>query len=164
MTYRIAKGHISALADGEAAVTLAGGDIAAVSVSSRWLENNGGVAFVAAARWMDAEGATRLCPNGQPIRTEASHNADPATIREHGVDAIAKELLLAVLGEAPTMVTRTGESGPFDAPMLMHGEEWRMNASLRHAIDTATATAPRHAAELLFGPPARSLPPEKGRR
>jgi hypothetical protein len=164
MTFTVAKERPEGLAAGEAAVVLAGGETAAVSVSSRWLENGGGVAFVAGARWIDPDGVTRLCPNGQQIRVEATHSADPHSVREFGVDAISRELLLAVLGEDPTLIERMGEGGAFEAPMLMHGEEWRMNASIRHAIDTASATAPRHAAALLFGASSEAIAPKATRK
>lgn len=164
MTFTVAKERPSGLAASEAAVVLGGGEMAAVSVSTRWLGNGGGVVFVAAARWIDPDGATYLCPNGQEIRTEATHNADPHSVRKFGVDAISRELLLAVLGEGPTFVERAGESGAFEAPMLMHGDEWRMNASIRHAIDTASATAPRHAAALLFDVSPEATTPKAKRK
>jgi hypothetical protein len=164
MTFQMADERPAGLSDGEAAIMLDGGQMVAVSVTSRWLENGAGVAFLASARWIEADGRTLSCPNGQPVRTEATHNADPHTVRVHGVDAIAKELLLAVLGEPQTILERAGEGGGFEAPMLMHGDQWRMNASIRHAIDAAAATAPRHAATLLFGEASQAAAPKTRRK
>jgi hypothetical protein len=149
MSYEKAERPPSGLAADEAAAMLDGGHLVAVAVSSRWLSNNAGILIVARARWIDEDGAPRSCPHGQEIVTEAAHSADAASVQAHGVAALCREMMLAVLGEPPTLVQRQGEDGAFEAPMLLHSPEWRLNASIRHAIDTASATAPVHVAALL---------------
>lgn len=128
----------------ETALRLETGHYVAVSVATRWLEGGHGVAFTACARWITGEGETRTGPEGQHVKVEFSHHAAAETVPEvYTVEQIARELLLAVLGEPPTMVDLSVAEGeaPQQQPLIPLSEQVRAAASIRNAITAATATA-----------------------
>lgn len=108
---------------------------AAVSVDTSWLTNGAGVAFTATARWCDDTGQTQLCPNGCHVETLFSYTADPATVNTHGVTALAKDMLLLVLGEDTILLN--DES----LPVINVPTEVKLNISIRNAISTVEGTA-----------------------
>jgi hypothetical protein len=128
---------------GEIAVQLAGGDLAAVSVTAERLANGGGVALTARARAIEADGSTRLCAQDKPIETAAAHKADVTAVTRDGVDVLSREMLLLVLGEPETLVERTNpdDQTSFEAPLIGISEEAKLNASIAHAIEVAEACA-----------------------
>lgn len=130
---------------GETALELDTGDLVAVSVESQWLENGAGVAFKSCARWINADGSTRLCPNDCHIETNASHTADAVSVQAHGVAALGKEMLLLVLGEEPTLITIDGE----EVPIIGWSADVRLNASIRHALACSAETGTSDPATLL---------------
>jgi hypothetical protein len=121
--------------DGEVALRLDDGTIVAVSVTPRWLENGGGVAFAAYARWIDEDGATHLDPHGQHTETVMTDNVPAPEIERLTLPAIARELLLAVLGEPATLID--------GRPLLAWSDEVRLNASIRKAISLSLQTGPK---------------------
>lgn len=138
----------------ETAVQLDSGELVAVAIEAvTWLENGAGVAMVAVARLIGADGATAGAVPGQHLETKLPHTASPVEIDQFGLPAVQKEMLLAVLGEPATIVTRNNPPPPdpanppdgwtetFDAPMILWPEEVRLNVSIRHALVSATAAA-----------------------
>ena len=138
----------------EKAYTLSSGENVAVSLRSDRLTNNGGMAFTVWVRWIKPDGSSKLDDSGQDVEISFRHTADVAQLQEHGDVVIAKELLLAALGEAPeTTQTVTIDPLPADAPAGMNllGEPgttvelpivmieptMRLNASIKSAIEYA---------------------------
>lgn len=120
--------------DGEVLVSI-DTNYAAVSVKTQWLDNGSGAAFTATARWCDNTGQTQVCSNGCQVETVFTHTADPSTIATYTVSALAKDMLLLVLGENP--ITLTGEG----TPVINLSEEVKLNISVRHAISIVEATS-----------------------
>jgi hypothetical protein len=89
---------------GELALKLDDGTLVAASVDQEWLANGAGVGFKACARWIDADGATHLCPQGQHVETLASHSATVDEVTAYGADALALEALQLVLGETARLM------------------------------------------------------------
>lgn len=88
----------------ESVLELEGGQLVAVSVETKWPENNSGLALHGWARLIQADGASKTDPEGKVIETSISVNCDQQLVDAHGAKKLAKEVLLAVLGEPPTMV------------------------------------------------------------
>lgn len=84
----------------ETVVELDTGALVAASCSRKRVA--AGVAYHARARAIDAEGLPILLPDGRPVDTEMKHSVSAARMEELGDDAIARECLLAVLGEPVT--------------------------------------------------------------
>lgn len=123
----------------ESALTLEDGTLVAVSVVPKWLENGAGVAFTGWARWMNEDGSTRLCEHGQHIESSVSYTASAPQVAELGVPAIAKELLLVLLGEPLTQQTLDDDT---DMDLIPWSPEFNLNASIRHAITAVEHTGP----------------------
>lgn len=123
------------LLPGEEAVHLDSGEDAAVIVEQRRMPNGSGMYFLARSRIIDADGATKLDEFGQPIMCEFGHTADMLQIDQMGVDAIAKELALVVLGEDPTTVRRSGNDEP--EPVIPWPRSIRLEVSIRSASKLA---------------------------
>lgn len=98
MTY-IKRTDVPAGAD-ETVVQLDTGALAAVSCTRKRVD--AGVAYHAIARAISASGLPVLLPDGRPVRTEHKHTVTAGRMEELGDDAIARECLLAVLGEPIT--------------------------------------------------------------
>jgi hypothetical protein len=116
------------------------------------MENNGGVSFTGWCRWIDADGQTHLCGHGQHVETAFTFHAPAPLVQELGVSFIAKEMILALLGEQLDTVERTNEAGEaVTLPTMGWSEEVRLNASIRHALKAVTDTGPEavNAASLL---------------
>jgi hypothetical protein len=154
----------------ETVVEIGTGETVAVSVERRWLPNNGGIAFMAWARLIEDDGSTRRTGNRAEVETVLPYSCTPHDLEAFGVEALAREGLLAVLGEAPTMVPiapapadaahpeiATSEQdyreNPWKAPpgfvhypdmterpMIGWSAEARLNSSILHAISSVTAT------------------------
>ncbi|MDP8994029.1 MAG: hypothetical protein M3N07_03450 [Pseudomonadota bacterium] len=136
--------------DGEVAVRLDSGHYVAASVSWRVLDNGGGVAFEACARWIHGDGATRLDRHGQHVKRSLTYNVPAPRVAELGLQAIAREMLHAVLGEPPTM-RALGDGSGETLPLIPWSDESRLNANIRQAIALTAETAPRMDAAALLG-------------
>lgn len=139
------------LYEGEVALELDDGRRVAAGVETSWLPNNGGVGFYAWARWIEDDGASRITPQGRPAEIDFRYTADAGLIAAAGgVDAIARELLLAVLGEEGGTREAPAEGGGTAAvPVLDLGEAVRRNISVRAAIAAIASSGPMPAAGLL---------------
>lgn len=123
----------------ESAVVLDDGTMVAVSVMTEWLENGAGASLAACARAIEADGTTRLTSQSQHIESNFRHTADVVSIERHGLPALAKEVLLLVLGEPATMVDEDdGAGGTMQVPMVAWSVEIRLNASIRQSLTVAT--------------------------
>jgi hypothetical protein len=137
--------------DGEVLVDL-DGDKVAVSVDTEWLPNGSGVAFTGYARWTHDCGTSKLCPKGKHIECTFSYTADPHTVNEFGVDAIAKDILLIVMGEEPILVRsyeqEDGTTGTM--PVIGLDPTVKLNASMRqHINNLKSVTGLKKASSLL---------------
>ncbi|THD35719.1 MAG: hypothetical protein E7773_10250 [Sphingomonas sp.] len=138
------------LASNETLVDLDDGHCIAVAVEPSWLANGSGVAIRASARWVDSDGQTHTCPAGQHVELTFSHTADAASVERHGLAALSKEVLLLVLGEAPTLVDHDNEDGTtHSAPIIAFGDDVRLNASVRRAIAVVGAVGTINAGSVL---------------
>jgi hypothetical protein len=113
----------------EAAVELDDGSLVAVSAVAKWQENGAGVILTGCARHIDADGTTHLCPYGAHVETSFSHTAGAGQVAQVGVDAIAKEMMLAMLGEPLT-------------GLVQWSPELLTNVSIRAAIAAVASTGP----------------------
>ena len=84
----------------ETVVELDTGALVAASCTRKRVAS--GVAYHASARAIDADGQPVTLPDGRPVATELKHSVTAARMEELGDDAIARECLLAVLGEPVT--------------------------------------------------------------
>lgn len=85
------------VAAGEIAVELDTGDIVAVACIRKRVD--AGVCYHATARAIEADGTARLYPNGAPLEIAMKHGVSVERVETLTDDAIARECLLAVLGE-----------------------------------------------------------------
>lgn len=120
--------------DGETVVQLDTGALAAVSCTRKRVD--AGVAYHAVARAITEDGQPVTLPDGRAVRTELKHSVTAARMEELGDDAIARECLLAVLGEPVT--------GLFPWPDVVLS-----SVSLRISLQAATVTGPADAGALL---------------
>lgn len=105
----------------EAAVQLDAGDLVAVSCER---EHSGGtMRFYAHARVIDEDGNTIANAMGAPLRSSLSYVVDMPIVETEGADSIARDCLLAVLGEP---VDRLGWSA-----------QWLASASIRSHLIAA---------------------------
>lgn len=136
----------------EVVIQLDGDIVAVTSGVPRWLPNNAGVVFEASGRWIEEDGTTKLSPHGDPVVTTMTHCADAISTATYGADVIARELLLALLGEPPeamkdVLITGGPQFAPGQniesitssdveptKPILDLSPEVRLNASIRHAV------------------------------
>jgi hypothetical protein len=135
----------------EVALALSGGALVAAGLETAWLPNNGGVSFTAWARWIEADGSSRTTAQGERAEIEFRYTADAATIAAMGgVEAIGRELLLAVLGEdGGTRAAPADGGGAIEVPVLDLGEGVRRTIRIRAAIAAIESTGPQQAAGLL---------------
>jgi hypothetical protein len=127
----------------ETALVLDSGELIAVSVVPKWMENGSGVAFTGWARWIEADGQTHLCQHGQHVETAFTYHAIAVIVDKYGIPFIAKEMLHMLLGEPLTMVEDVDQDGnPMSYPTLMWSDEVRLNASIRHALKSVSETGP----------------------
>lgn len=125
---------------GEVAVTLSNGDLAAVYVESQPMTNNSGTWFYASARAIEADGSTKLFGSSPPVElvTETGHMSTHAETDKLGAQAIANELIKALLGEPLT-------SDPNDPTMplvnLENADQRSIVAMLTVAESAATVSA-----------------------
>lgn len=85
------------VADGEIGIELDTGDIIAVSCIRKRVDS--GVCYNAKARAINADGTARAYPDGRLLETEMKHSVSVERVETLTDDAIARECLLAVLGE-----------------------------------------------------------------
>jgi hypothetical protein len=126
----------------ESVVELDNGEQVAVSVRREWMENGAGIAFHASARWIEADGTTKMAPNGAQIISKHTHLPSMVTLNAHGADAIATELALLVIGEDPKLHIDSEDQNKkkIKVPVLDIHEEARLNSSIRHQIKAVKAT------------------------
>lgn len=146
----------------EVAVQLDTGERVAVSVEPKWEPNNTGLALHAWARLIHADGSSFEDPtgavdaDGRPIvfETSVTMNVPASFVELYGEKALGREMMLAVLGEPPTMVkvavdkkkaaadAAAAPAGTVLQPaaaeqaIIPMSEEARRNASIRSAIAT----------------------------
>jgi hypothetical protein len=82
---------------GETVVELDTGALVAAACNRKLVD--AGVVHHATARALLPDGAPMLLPSGQPVVTQLKHSVPVGRIEELGDDTIARECLLAVLGE-----------------------------------------------------------------
>lgn len=119
---------------GETVVELDTGALVAASCTRKRVA--AGVAYHAKAHAIDADGHQVTLPDGRPVVTELKHSVSAARMEELGDDAIARECLLAVLGEPVT--------GLFAWPDVV-----LTGVSLRISLQAATVAGPADAGALL---------------
>lgn len=124
----------------ETALALDEDTFVAVSVVPKWLENGGGVAFTGYARWINEDGSTHLSQYDQHIETNLNFTADAPTVQKWGVNAIAKEIILAMLGEEPTLVVH--EEGAEERPLINWSSDMKLNVNIRYQIECVEQTGP----------------------
>lgn len=88
----------------ETLVKLDTGEFVAVSVRADRIPTSGGTLVTAWARWCDENGKTILDPAGEEVENEHRHNFSPQDIERDGLDELSKQVVLAVLGEANTLM------------------------------------------------------------
>lgn len=148
----VAAGAVAAgLYDGESIVELDDGSFVAVSVIPRWLPNGSGVDFAGVARAVDATGAGITDPLGQQIVTTFNFNAGALMVEELGVDAIAREVLLTLIGEPPELKRAVPVEGGKVQQVEAIGlsPEVKLQANVRKAAKLAAATGPKDPKKLL---------------
>lgn len=116
---------IKRLAKDEVALELDDGTIVAVSVSPVWEPNNAGVVFTGKARCLCDDGESETCPHGQEIRTTFTYNVAVGLVEERGIDKIAKDVAMALIGE------------PTETPW---SQEFLNNVNIRKAAKVAKQT------------------------
>lgn len=104
----------------EISVILDSEDIIAVGISRS--VSGSRMVFRGMARAINLDGSERLGHNGLPIRSEISYS-DPRTSL---ADAIARDCILALLGEPPELIKWS--------------EQWLLDVSIRQAISVASFT------------------------
>lgn len=116
---------------------IAGAGLVAVSVETRRLENNGGIAVTAWARAVEDDGSTRLDKHGTEMETALSASFDWGAVELRGQQVLEREVLLAVMGE-------DGETLPADPELdlperpILHVD--RAAASIVQAVKAATGS------------------------
>lgn len=118
----------------ETVVELDSGALAAVSCVRKRVD--AGVSYHAKARAIHENGEPRTLPDGRPIVTEIKHSVTASRMGELGDDAIARECLLAVLGEPV--------AGLFGWPDVV-----LTGISLRISLQAADVAGPADAGALL---------------
>lgn len=129
---------------GEVGVQFGAAQYAAVSVEPKWLENGEGVRIRAWARYVYADGRTKLTAHGQHLECAFTAGFSIEEAKAHGVKALAKEVALLVLGEPPVLTRAVPQADGTIAqrPVLDVSDTVRLNASLREAVLAAKDTAP----------------------
>lgn len=125
-----AQGIAPGLYPGEVAVTLDDtGAAIAVFVEGVPTDNNAGIAYYASARAINADGSTIQHGNVQ-IVTEMTHNADHGTVDAIGADVLAKNCILAVLGETIQPIPNTDPPQPVIAADATTLANWSIRSML----------------------------------
>lgn len=157
----------------ETVVKLDSGETVAVSVQRRPLPQLGMMEFRGWARVIEDDGRTRLDAFGQEIENEYAHVAAVGSIQSaggvanslSGEDQLSREVLLAMLGERPTVVdilVIEGAVAPADlpegatadpaqdrAPLLDIADDVRASVSIRSALRLASLPPEGNVAALL---------------
>lgn len=135
-----ATGIAPGLYPDEVAVTLDDtGDAVAVFVEGTPTDNNAGIAYYASARAINADGSTILHGSVQ-IVTEMTHNADHGTVDSIGADVLAKNCVLAVLGEAIQPIPNTDPPQPVIAADATTLANWSIRTMLSASSNASAIT------------------------
>jgi hypothetical protein len=108
------------------------------------LVNGGGVSIKAWARWIEADGTSKIDGFGNDVELDFIHNADAITVDTYGIDALTRECLLAMLGEPLTLrdvPVGEGEE-PLRMPILGWSDEFLLNVNIKVAIANANVATP----------------------
>lgn len=124
----------------ETALLLDDGTLVAVSVTPKWLDNGGGVDFKGYARWIEADGTTKLDAFGQHVEVCLSHAPDAVTVQQFGVPKMAKDVLLTMLGETRELVVH--EEGAEPAVITAWSSDFLANVRIRDHIAIVDHTGP----------------------
>ena len=119
-------------------VIMKNNQLLALSVVPKWLDNNAGVSCIGFARHINADGSTKLTDHNSHVETSLSFTADLNTVERLGIPAIAKEILLALLGEPLTKQTINNE----EHDIIMWSDEVKLNANIINAITITSQTGP----------------------
>lgn len=83
----------------ETAYELDTGEKVAVSVETYWQENGEGVSFIGFARCIDEDGSSKVTSDGKQVETAYSYVAPAVMVNQYGVNAIATDVALMLLGQ-----------------------------------------------------------------
>lgn len=126
----------------ETVVQLDSGELIAVGCDRKRVDS--GVVYHACARAIDAAGSVLADPRGRPLATELKHTVPIEIVDAMGDSAIARECMLAVLGEP---LTAAGDGTGLNlipwSPMVL------ASASIRISLAAATVSGPADAGALL---------------
>ncbi len=112
MSYTLVQPQPQGLDAGEVMYMLEDGSTyVAVSLVPSWLPNGAGVEFRAKARWVDENGMQNTDGDGNPVCTEYSTSQDAYHVNQYGVPALAKDVLLLLLGEPPELTKEVPVGG-----------------------------------------------------
>jgi hypothetical protein len=106
---------------GEKVVKLDSGDLVAIAVEPIWLENNAGLELYASARWVEADGTTKLSPHRAHVEIEFRPHFPTHDVERFGVPALAGEIVKLVLGEGDPAMVPVEDSPPLDPASLPPG-------------------------------------------
>lgn len=135
-----AQGIAPGLYPGEIAVTLDDtGAAVAVYVEGSPTDNNAGIDYYASARAINADGSTIVHSNVQ-IVTEMHYNADHGSVSVIGADVLAKNCILAVLGEAIQPIPNTNPPHPVIAADAATLANWSIRSMLSASNNATTIT------------------------
>ena len=115
----------------ETVVRLDTGDYVAVSCERE--HSGGSMRFYANARVIDEQGNTIANAMGSPLKSALSYSVDIPVVEAQGADVIARDCLLAVLGE----------------PVARWDAQWLASASIRSHLIAAPSVGAVDAGDLL---------------
>lgn len=129
---------------GEVAIEIGASKYVAVSVEPKWSENGEGVRVRAWARYIYADGRTKLTAHGQHLETAFTAGFTLEEVKAYTVKALAKEVALLMLGEPPALMRAVPQADGTteQKPVLDVSDTVRLNVSLREAVLAAKDTAP----------------------
>lgn len=102
------KTDLVPVGEGEVAVML---DQAPFAISCERKRVDSGIAYHARARALERDGSPLLDANAKPIETELKHTVPHPLVLELGDENIARECMLAVMGEPVSLI-------PWGQPLL----------------------------------------------
>lgn len=124
---------------GEETYRLDTGDELALVVETLWLENGEGISFHGRARAIEADGSSRLTDKDQTIGSAFTLTVPASLCIKHGVDALATDAALIILGEEPLIMEMVPMPPGHDpdvipVPVVNLSPEVKANASIRDQL------------------------------